>query len=210
VSEDDAAKGVRHLRRADPVMRDLIKDIGPLDLESRLRGRPAEPYGALLRAIVGQQLSTKAARTIYGRVTDLFGGKTPSPEELLDVDADSMRAAGLSRAKVAYTRSLAEHVLSGELELDRLDELSDEEISAELTAVKGLGQWTADMFMIFHLGRPDVLPVGDLGVRNAAQRVYGLEDVPLAPQLIEIGEPWRPYRSVASLYLWRSLDNEPT
>jgi DNA-3-methyladenine glycosylase II len=210
VSEDVAGKGTRHLRRVDPVMRELIKAIGPLDLEARRRGRPAEPYGALLRAIVGQQLSTKAARTIYGRVTDLFEGRTPTPEELLDADPDAMRAAGLSRAKVAYTRSLAEHVLSGELELDRLDELSDEEIAAELTAVKGLGQWTADMFLIFHLGRPDVLPVGDLGVRNAAQRVYDLEAIPTAPELDEIGEPWRPYRSVASLYLWRSLDNEPT
>ena len=107
-------------------------------------------------------------------------------------------------------RSLAEHVLSGELELDRLDELSDEDISAELTAVKGLGQWSADMFLIFHLGRPDVLPVGDLGVRRAVERLYGLETLPSAEELERLGERWRPYRSLASLYLWHSLDNVPT
>jgi DNA-3-methyladenine glycosylase II len=120
-----------------------------------------------------------------------------------------VRAAGLSRPKVAYLRSLAEHVESGELELDRLTELPDDEITAQLTAVKGLGQWTADMFLIFHLRRPDVLPVGDLGVRRAVERAYGLPELPDAARLTEIGEPWRPNRSLASLYLWRSLDNEP-
>jgi DNA-3-methyladenine glycosylase II len=201
---------MRHLRRKDPTMRELIKRLGKLDLEARRRGRPAEAYGALLRSIVGQQLSTKAARTIYERMTQLWGGKTPTPQELLDADPDAIRAAGLSRPKISYLRSLAEHVLSGELELDRLDELSDEEVAAELTAVKGLGQWTADMFLIFHLGRPDVLPVGDLGVRNAAREVYGLKELPTAAELERIGEPWRPHRSLAALYLWRSLDNEPT
>jgi DNA-3-methyladenine glycosylase II len=116
---------------------------------------------------------------------------------------------GMSRAKGAYLRSLAEHVLSGELELDRLTELSDDEVSAQLTAVKGLGQWTADMFLIFHLRRPDVLPVGDLGIRRAVQVVYGLEQLPTPAELQGIAEPWRPHRSLACLYLWRSLDNEP-
>jgi DNA-3-methyladenine glycosylase II len=205
----DVEKGVRHLRRKDPAMRDLIKRLGPLDMEARRRGRPADAYGALLRSIVGQQLSTKAARSIYERVTGLFGGKTPSPEALLAVDADALRGAGLSRAKVLYMRSLAEHVIDGSLELDRLNELPDEEIIAELTAVKGIGEWSAHMFLIFHLQRPDVLPVGDLGVRNAARQVYGLDELPKPAELIELGEPWRPYRSLASLYLWRSLDNEP-
>ncbi|HEX8076133.1 MAG TPA: DNA-3-methyladenine glycosylase [Thermoleophilaceae bacterium] len=190
-------------------MRGLIDRLGPLDPEARRRGRPTDPYGALLRSIVGQQLSTAAAQTIYGRVTELFRGKTPTPRQLLKADPEALRGAGLSRAKVAYMRSLAEHVLSGELELDRLNELSDEEIAAELTAVKGLGQWTADMFLIFHLRRPDVLPVGDLGVRRAAERVYELEQIPTAAELAELGEPWRPHRSLASLYLWRSLDNVP-
>jgi DNA-3-methyladenine glycosylase II len=197
------------LRRSDPVMRRLIDEHGPLDEEERRRGRPLEPYGALVRSIVGQQLSTKAARTIYERLLELFGGRTPSPAELLAADPEDVRAAGLSRPKVSYLRSLAEHVQSGELELARLSELPDEEVSAQLTAVKGLGQWTADMFLIFHLGRPDVLPVGDLGVRRAVERAYGLAEIPDAAKLTEIAEPWRPHRSLASLYLWRSLDNEP-
>ena len=203
------AEALAHLRAADDVMAALVDEHGELDLEARRRGRPADAYGALLRSIVGQQLSTKAARSIYGRLVDQFGGHAPTPEELLAADPELIRSAGLSRPKVAYLRSLAEHVRSGELELDRLRELSDEQISEELTAVKGLGQWTADMFLIFHLGRPDVLPVGDLGIRRAVERLYGLERLPSAPELEALGERWRPYRSAASLYLWRSLDNEP-
>jgi DNA-3-methyladenine glycosylase II len=190
-------------------MRGLIDAHGPLDDEKRRRGRPAEAYGALVRSIVGQQLSTKAAATIYGRLIEQFGGRTPTPAELLAADPEEVRSAGLSRPKVAYLRSLAEHVEAGELELDRLTALPDEEVIAQLTAVKGLGQWTADMFLIFHLRRPDVLPVGDLGVRRAVERAYGLPELPDAARLTEIGEPWRPNRSLASLYLWRSLDNEP-
>src|SRR5688572_28332878 len=197
------------LRASDPVMRRLIDEHGPLDEEERRRGRPLEPYGALVRSIVGQQLSTKAARSIYERLTALFDGRTPSPAELLAADPEEVRSAGLSRPKVAYLRSLAEHVESGELELARLSELPDEEVTEQLTAVKGLGQWTADMFLIFHLGRPDVLPVGDLGIRRAVERAYDLSDPPDAARLTEIAEPWRPHRSLASLYLWRSLDNEP-
>jgi DNA-3-methyladenine glycosylase II len=200
---------LEELRRSDPVMRRLVDEHGPLDEEERRRGRPLEPYGALVRSIVGQQLSTKAARSIYERLTALFDGRTPSPEELLAADPEEVRSAGLSRPKVAYLRSLAEHVESGELELARLPELPDEEVTEQLTAVKGLGQWTADMFLIFHLGRPDVLPVGDLGIRRAVERAYELSELPDAARLTEIGEPWRPHRSLASLYLWRSLDNEP-
>ena len=201
---------LQELRRADPVMRRLVDERGPLDEEQRRRGRPLEPYGALVRSIVGQQLSTKAARSIYERLTDLFDGRTPSPAELLAADPEAVRSVGLSRPKVGYLRSLAEHVESGELELDRLSELPDDEVIEQLTAVKGLGQWTADMFLIFHLGRPDVLPVGDLGIRRAVERAYDLPELPDAVRLTEIGEPWRPHRSLASLYLWRSLDNEPT
>jgi DNA-3-methyladenine glycosylase II len=190
-------------------MAGLVAEFSPLDEEARRRGRPADPYGALLRAIVGQQLSTKAARTIYERLTALFGDRTPTPQELLDADPDSLRQAGLSRAKVGYLRSLAEHVLDGELQLDRIAELPDEDVSAQLIAVKGLGQWTADMFLIFHLRRPDVLPVGDLGIRRAVQIAYGLPELPAPAELTRIAEPWRPHRSLASLLLWRSLDNEP-
>ncbi len=128
-----------------------------------------------MRAIIGQQLSIKAARAIYRRLTERFGGRPPTPGEVLDDEPEELRAAaGLSRAKVGYLRSLAEHVLSGELELERLDELDDEQVIAELVAVKGLGEWTAHMFLMFHLERPDVLPVGDLGIRKAIERAYEL------------------------------------
>jgi DNA-3-methyladenine glycosylase II len=210
-----SARAKRELAAADPVMGALIERIGHIDREERLRRRseerPADAYGALLRAIVGQQLSTKAARTIYGRVTERYGGRTPTPEELIADDLDELRVqAGLSRAKASYLRSLAEHVISGELELERLDEMPDDEVAAELVAVKGLGQWTADMFLMFHLGRPDVLPVGDLGIRRAVERAYELPAMPNPAELTEIAEPWRPHRTLACRYLWRSLDNEPT
>jgi DNA-3-methyladenine glycosylase II len=194
-------------------MASLIERVGEIDLETRLQRRseerPADAYGALLRAIVGQQLSTKAARTIYLRVCGLFGDSTPSPEQLLEASEDDLRGAGLSGRKVEYIRDLAAHVLSGELELDRLEELSDEEAIAELVAVRGLGQWTAEMFLIFHLGRPDVLSGGDLGIRKAVQGEYGLEEMPTPQQVLEIGERWRPNRSLASLYLWESLASVP-
>jgi DNA-3-methyladenine glycosylase II len=203
-------EALERLRSADQVMAGLIDGFGsPEDVLRRRGRRPGDAYGALLRSIVGQQLSTKAARTIHERLTELFGGRTPTPAELIEADPELIRSAGLSRPKVAYLRDLAERVEDGELELERLKELPDEEVSAQLTAVKGLGQWTADMFLIFHLGRPDVLPVGDLGIRRAVQVRYGLEDLPDAAELERIAEPWRPYRSLASLYLWRSLDNEP-
>jgi DNA-3-methyladenine glycosylase II len=195
----------------DPMLRHLIEDFGgPLPLEHDSRGRPAELYGALLRSITGQQLSVKAARAIYGRLTERFGGRAPTPEELLADDPDELRAAaGLSRAKVASLRSLAEHVIAGELELDRLQELSDAEVSAELIAVKGIGRWTADMFLMFTLRRPDVVAVGDQGLRNAVMRAYGLDAPPSPDEFTALAEPWRPYRTRACLYLWRSLDNEP-
>src|SRR3954468_20483154 len=203
------AAATQYLRAADPVLRALIDRVGPLDEEARRRGRPADAYGALLRAIVGQQLSTRAARTIYGRLLELFGGRAPTPAELLAVEPDAMRAAGLSCAKVAYLRDLAERVERHELELDRLAELPDDEVSAQLLAVKGLGRWTVDMFLIFHLRRPDVLAVGDLGIRRAVELAYVLPSRPDAATVERIGEPWRPHRTLACLYLWTSLDAIP-
>lgn len=201
------------LAAADPAMAALIERVGEIDLKTRLRRRseerPADAYGALLRAIIGQQLSTKAARTIYGRVCDLFDGTTPSPERLLEASEKDLRACGLSGRKVEYIRDLAAHVLSGELELDRLGELSDEEAIEEIVAVRGLGQWTAEMFLIFHLERPDVLSGGDLGIRKAIQIEYRLEEMPTPQRVLEFGEAWRPHRSLASLYLWESLANVP-
>ena len=189
----------------------LIDDYGgPLPLERDSRGRPADLYGALVRSIAGQQLSVKAARSIFNRLTARFDGTTPTPQQILADDPEALRAAcGFSRAKVAYLRSLAEHVVDGSLELERMDDLPDEEVLAELTAVKGIGEWTAQMFLMFTLHRPDVLPTGDLGVRNAAARAYGLAAPPKPLELTEIAEPWRPQRTRACLYLWRSLDNEP-
>ncbi|HSS04830.1 MAG TPA: DNA-3-methyladenine glycosylase [Solirubrobacterales bacterium] len=208
-----SAAARRQLAATDPTMAALIERIGKIDLKTRLRRRseerPPDAYGALLRAIVGQQLSTKAARTIYLRVCELFGGTTPSPEQLLEASEKDLRAAGLSGRKVEYIRDLAAHVLSGELELDRLGGLSDEEAIAEIVAVRGLGQWTAEMFLLFHLERPDVLSGGDLGIRKAVQIEYGLEEMPAPLRVLEIGEVWRPHRSLASLYLWESLAAVP-
>jgi DNA-3-methyladenine glycosylase II len=175
-------------------------------------GRPelSDHYGALVRAIVGQQLSVSAARAIYARLTARFDGRPPTPAEILADDPDELRAAaGLSRAKVGFLRSLAEHVISGELELERLHELGDEEVIAELVAVKGLGVWSADMFLMFHLERPDVLPVGDLGIRRAIERAYALDGLPDAATIERIAQPWRPHRTLACRYLWHSLHNVP-
>jgi DNA-3-methyladenine glycosylase II len=199
-----------HLAK-DPVLARLIRDQGgSLPGEPDFPGRPADVYGALLRAIAGQQLSVKAAEAIYARLLARFDGRAPTPEQLLADDPDELRtAAGLSRAKVASLRSLAQHVLDGELELDRLAGLDDAEVIRELVAVKGIGEWTAHMFLMFTLRRPDVLAVGDLGIRNAVMRAYGLPALPDAATLTGLAEPWRPYRTRACLYLWRSLRNEP-
>jgi DNA-3-methyladenine glycosylase II len=208
-----SATARRALAASDPTMAALIERLGKIDIATRLQRRkeerPGDAYGALLRAIVGQQLSTKAARTIYLRVVELFGGTTPSPEQLLAAKEEDLRACGLSGRKTEYVRDLASHVLSGELELDRLDRLGDEEVIEEIVAVRGLGRWTAEMFLLFHLERPDVLSGGDLGIRKAIQIEYGLEEMPSPARVIEIGEPWRPYRSLASLYLWESLAKTP-
>ncbi len=205
-------RGARtRLRAADPVLAELIDGVGRLPSARAGRPDPSDHYGALVRAITGQQLSVLAARAIYTRLTVRYGDRPPTPLEILAEDPEELRtAAGLSRAKASYLRSLAEHVISGELELERLEELPDEEVIAELVAVKGLGVWTAQMFLMFQLERPDVLPTGDLGIRKAIGRAYGLAELPSAPEMEKIAEPWRPYRTLACRYLWRSLHNEPT
>jgi DNA-3-methyladenine glycosylase II len=202
-------KAIDALRTADPVMERLIEEHGDLVKRDLKRERPGDAYGALLRSIVGQQLSTKAASTIYGRMLELFGGHAPTPKQLLKADPDKIRGAGLSRPKIAYLRDLAQHVEEGTLELERLPDLPDEEVAAQLTAIKGLGQWTADMFLMFHLGRPDVLPVGDQGIRRAVKVEYRLRKFPDPKRLEKLAKPWRPYRTLACLYLWSSLDNTP-
>lgn len=218
------------LRAADPVLAKLIDtyDLDGLgerqpddsraagsarqDAEqaAKREGRPRDHYGVLVRAIVGQQLSTKAADAIFNRLTERFGGHVPTPEEVLADDPDELRAAaGLSRAKVAFLRSLAEHVLDGSLELDALGRLPDEQVIAELVAVKGIGTWSAHMFLMFHLGRPDVLAVGDLGIRRAIMIAYGLDHLPGPAEIERIAEPWRPHRTLACEFLWRSLYATP-
>ena len=187
----------------------LIDDSGPAPARASRGGRPADVYGALLRSITGQQLSVNAARAIYGRLLERFGGRAPTPEEILADDPDEMRAAaGLSRAKIVALRSLAEHVLDGELQLAQLDELPDEEVIRELVAVKGIGEWTAHMFLMFTLHRPDVLPTGDQGVKNAFMRPTARTRCP-REETRSRSRGARTARAPA-LYLWRSLDNAPT
>jgi DNA-3-methyladenine glycosylase II len=192
------------------VLAEVIDAVGALPHPRDGRPERGDHYGALVRAIAGQQLSVLAARAIYGRLLARFDGHPPTPQEILADEPEELRAAaGFSRAKVSYLRSLAEHVISGELELERLEELSDEHAIAELVAVKGLGLWTAQMFLMFQLERPDVLPTGDLGIRRAIERAYGLEALPEPAAMERIAEPWRPHRTLACRYLWRSLANEP-
>jgi len=197
---------VRHLKRADPVLARIIERVGPC----RFVKRPAGSHlDALVRAIIGQQLSTKAAATIHARVVALVGVEQPLPEHWLALDDPAMRGAGLSRQKIAYIRDLARHAQGSTLPLARLHDMPDDEVIRALTDVKGIGVWTAQMFLMFRLHRPDVLPVLDLGIRNAIRRAYGLRKEPTAKRMHTIAKPWAPYRSIASWYLWQSLELPP-
>ena len=195
------------LTEHDPLLAPIIMQHGLAKFEPH-----DDYYGALVNSIIGQQLSVKAAATIKQRFKDLFGGSLPAPEAILNTSHDELRTAGLSNAKANYIRDLAEHVLDGRIRFDKLPKQSNDEIIGELTDVKGLGEWTAHMFLMFCVGRLDVLATGDLGVRNAIRGLYGLEDAPTPQQVIEIAEQyhWQPYQSVACWYLWRWLDNSPT
>jgi DNA-3-methyladenine glycosylase II len=206
----DRAAGIAHLRAVDPVMRDLIDSVGPDGIRERPPDLPTDVYGALIRAIVGQQLSTASAGAIFGRILARYGGRSPTPQEILAEDPDELRVAvGLSHAKTVYLRSLAQHVLDGSLQLDRLAALPDDAVITELTAVKGVGEWSADMFLMFTLGRPDVLAVGDLGIRQAFRDLYGFDSLPGRAEMEAIAEPWRPYRTLGCLFLWRSRRVQP-
>lgn len=200
----DLAAATAHLADRDPVLGALIEQVGPCGL--RLRPQ-VEPFAALLRSIVYQQLSGKAAATIYGRVVALFSAQHPTPSELLDLPEGALRGAGLSRAKTAAARDLATHTLAGNVP-DRaaLDELGNDAIVQRLTQVRGIGPWTVEMLLIFYLGRPDVLPATDLGVRKGFMQAYTLDELPHPADLHAHGAAWSPYRSVASWYLWRAAD----
>jgi DNA-3-methyladenine glycosylase II len=200
----DTRRAVAHLKRADPTLAAVIARVGPCRFEPRAEGTHFE---AVARAIVYQQLSGKAAGTIHGRFHALYGDRAPDPAELLATSDEALRGAGLSRQKVGYLRDLAARVEAGDVPLADIEALGDQHIVDALTRVKGVGRWTAQMFLMFRLGRPDVLPDLDLGVQNAIQRAYGLPKRPTPKDVVRIGEKWRPYASVASWYLWRSLEN---
>jgi DNA-3-methyladenine glycosylase II len=206
MSADDFARARRLLMRRDPVLAPIIRKYKQ---RSRLEGPAIDPFSALVRTITSQQLSTKAAATIHRRIVDLMPAGVATPEALERISDEQLRAAGLSRQKIAYVRDLARHAVSGELPLHTLNALSDDDVIAAITRVKGLGQWSAEMFLMFRLRRADVLPVDDLGIVTAVQRLYGLRKRPKPDRLRKIAEPWRPYRTVACWYLWRSLENTP-
>lgn len=201
----DYTKARRLLARRDPIIGALIKRHGKCGLAD---AQHEDAFGALVHSIISQQLSTKAADTIARRFEALFD-HPPSPAAVARVTDEQLRAVGLSTQKVRYIRDLCARIEDGSLPVDALNELTDEDVIQSLTQVKGIGRWTAEMFLMFRLHRPDVLPVGDLGIVKAVQRAYGLRKSPPPERLTRIGEPWRPYRSVACWYLWASLGNKP-
>lgn len=200
----DYRRAAVHLTRADPTLGAVIRAVGPCAFAPRADGTHFE---AVARAIVFQQLSGKAASTIHGRFHALYGDRAPEPAELLATTDEALRGAGLSRQKIGYLRDLAARVAAGDVPLDRIEAMDDAEAITALTRVKGIGRWTAQIFLMFRLGRPDVLPELDLGVQKAVQLAYGLDALPSPREVARIGEAWAPWRTVAAWYLWRSLDN---
>jgi DNA-3-methyladenine glycosylase II len=200
----DYRRAVTHLERADPCLRAVIATVGPCTFAHRAEGTHFE---AVARSIIYQQLSGKAAGTIHRRFHALYGDRAPEPHQLLESTDEMLRGVGLSRQKIGYLRDLAGRVVSGDVPLSTIEALGDDDVLAALTRVKGVGRWTAQMFLMFRLGRPDVLPDLDLGVQKAVQLAYGLDTLPTPKDVLHIGESWAPWRTIASWYLWRSLDN---
>lgn len=199
-------KALAHLSDHDPVMRRLIATYPAPTFQKH-----ANYYQELVDSIIGQQLSVSAARAIEGRFKDLFAGTFPSPEQILTVDIETLRGVGFSRPKARYVQDLAQRIIDGEVTFDRLDDMSNEQIIAELTQVKGIGEWTVHMFLMFCMARLDVLPVGDLGIRNGITALYELESQATPQDVMVIADTknWRPFESVASWYVWQSLENKP-
>jgi DNA-3-methyladenine glycosylase II len=206
VTPTDYARARRLLLRRDPVLAALIREYGPCGLAAAQR---SDHFSALVRAIVFQQLSTKAASTIYSRMVALLANGELTPEALAALSDEQLRSAGISRQKGGYLRDLCDKVTAGVVPLDELERMADEQVIEALTKIKGIGRWSAEMFLMFRLHRPDVLPVGDLGIMNAVMKVYRMRKKPTPERLRRLGEAWRPYRSVASWYLWRSLGSAP-
>jgi DNA-3-methyladenine glycosylase II len=194
-------KAARHLAARDRRLAELIERVGPI----LLKPQSCTPFESLGRAIVFQQLSVKAASTIHRRLLERCGGAF-EPKTLVRLSDGEIRSAGISSQKLGYLRDLSSRALAGALPLDGLHEMEDERIVEHLTAVKGIGRWSADMFLIFHLCRPDVMPTGDLGIKKAAQKLFRMRKLPEPEKLVKLSEPWRPYRTAACWYLWRSLD----
>jgi DNA-3-methyladenine glycosylase II len=206
ISVDVAKEAAEYLSQHDAVLAPVIAKYGLTTM------RPHHNYyQELVDSIISQQLSVKAAAAIEQRFRDMFGGKFPSPEQILTKNLDELRAIGFSYAKGRYVQDLALHIIDGKVRFDHLDSLSNDEVIIELTAVKGIGEWTAHMFLMFCMGRSDVLPVGDLGIRNGIRQLYGLDHAPSPNDIhaIAVKNNWRPYESIASWYVWQSLDNKP-
>jgi len=206
ISEAVAHKAADYLSGVDPVLQPVIARVGLCTIRPH-----TDYYQELVDSIISQQLSIHAARSIESRFRDLFGGAFPTPEQILTTDVDTLRGLGFSRAKASYVLDLAQHVVDGKVRFDHLDALSNDEVIAELTAVKGIGTWTAHMFLMFCMGRTDVLPVGDLGIRNGIRKLYGFADAPTPDQITELAakNQWHPYESIASWYIWQSMNKTP-
>lgn len=207
ITDEIAAAAADSLSRTDPALAPVVARAGICPV------RPHQDYyKELVEAIIGQQLSVKAAAAILSRFLARFDGSFPSPEAILDTSVEDLRTTGFSRAKAAYVHDLARHVADGRIDFGRFDDLSNDEISRELTAVKGIGEWTAHMFLLFCMARTDVLPTGDLGVRSSIQKLYGLDALPDKVRVESIADTngWAPHLSIASWYLWQHLDNAPT
>lgn len=205
-TKENLEQAAAYLQTHDTVLAPVITRYGLPDITPH-----TDYYQALVSEIMGQQLSVKAAAAIRKKFVDLFDGAFPAPKQILEKSPEALRGAGLSWAKVKYVQDLAQHVLADKIKFERFDSLSNEEISQELTDVKGIGEWTSHMFLMFCMGRLDVLPVGDLGIKNGIRALYVLKDIPTPEQIVKIAKKnhWHPYESVASWYIWASLDNKP-
>lgn len=206
VNPDTLQAAADHLIKHDPLLAPVIEQTGLATFEPH-----TDYYTAIVNSIIGQQVSVASAAAVKRRMQELFNGHYPTPAEVLETDEDTLKSVGLSRQKQKYIRDLAQHIADGTLNFDRITEQSNEELVAMLTDVKGIGDWTAHMFLMFAVGRLDILPIGDLGVRNGVRELYGLTETPTPTQVTEIAleNNWHPYESVASWYIWRSLDNNP-